>query len=161
MKMVVCVGKRIISETNSTENIFFGPNVAKKYWEKDYQRDQPHGRSVSWYPGRQKKFEGYYIQGQPHGKDNAWFPDGQIKWEVYHHHGKLHGTSIEWYDNGQKLSEYQNRYGKAHGMYINWDKEGKVTNERYYLNGNEISKYQYINHQSTENLDGLDDGRIG
>jgi antitoxin component YwqK of YwqJK toxin-antitoxin module len=81
-----------------------------KWWEREYQNGQFHGKSFGWYENGSKRWEEEYRNGQPHGKWIDWYENGNKEWECEYQNGQPHGKWIDWYENGNKEweREYQN-----------------------------------------------------
>ena len=85
--------------------------TGKKYWEREYQNGQLHGKEISWYKNGNKEWKVEYQNGLRNGKNTAWYKNGNKEWEKEYQNGELHGKSIGWDENGNKAWEEEYQIG--------------------------------------------------
>jgi antitoxin component YwqK of YwqJK toxin-antitoxin module len=114
-----------------------------KWWEREYQNGQFHGKSFGWYENGNKLWEREYQNGQFHGKSFGCYKNGNKYWEREHQNGQKHGKWIKWCENGNKEWEREHQNGQKHGKWIKWCENGDKNWEAYYWGGKKVSEEEF------------------
>jgi len=117
--------------------------------EKNYLKDQLHGKSIGWYDNGELHWEADYAKGKLHGKYRWWDPNGQLKWEKDCLNGKLHGNCTWWHPNGQLHCEADYAKGKLHGKDRGWHGDGTLWYEEHYINGSRVTREYWEQHNES------------
>lgn len=82
-----------------------GSSNSYKYFELEFENDQPVGMFKRFYPNGQVKEEIEQKGTKPEGTHRIYYIGGELETEKHVREGKFHGDYITYYRNGQVRSE--------------------------------------------------------
>ena len=120
------------------------------------------GQWIDYYPGGNKKAEGYYQNDKKTGQWIFYFPNGRVEQTGTYSNGKLSGSWKWYFKNGQLRKEEFYIYGLPDGESIEYSDSGTVIAKGNYIQGEKEGVWNYDIGDQTETgkyIMGFKDGK--
>ena len=100
----------------------------KVVYQKTTADQQPieHGSVVTYFPNKQKEFEGEYRYGKRTGAATWWYANGQKKATGQYQDHAEHGQWSWWHENGIRQARGGYSNGQKIGEWSTWSPQGKL-----------------------------------
>jgi antitoxin component YwqK of YwqJK toxin-antitoxin module len=117
-------------------------------------KGQLHGIQIGYYydnPG-QIMYKHNYINGHKHGEQLRYYETGQIMYKYNYINGYQHGEKIGYYSNGEIMYKQNYINDQYHGEQIGYYKNGQIDYIDYCINGDQVSKEEYLAYERRSKL---------
>ena len=112
--------------------------------ESTYKNGEANGPTRSFDPQGRLTREELRKNGKRHGTVRDFWPDtGKVKREIHYKMGSVIGVTKDYYADGRLKRELPFKRNAMHGIEIQYTPEGEVIRERYWRDGEVVTKEQF------------------